>query len=334
GRQGDPGGSKFFLSLEDDLMRIFGSERMDSMLRKLGLEEGEAIFHPWINKALEKAQQKVEAHNFEIRKNLLRFDDVMNDQRKVIYRERIELISGEDVSEAVVEMREQTIEDLVPRYIPPKAYAEQWDIKGLHEEAMRLFGLDLPVVEWAKEEGIAEEEIRERIQDNVERRMAEKAARFGPELMRRAEKSLMLQILDQLWKDHLLSLDHLRQGIGLRAYAQRDPLNEYKREAFELFDAMLARFRETVTMTLAHVEIQAAAPPPEMPAPSQAPQVESREPALAHASNPGVNVRPRGNVAARERNPKDPASWGKVGRNEACPCGSGKKYKHCHGKVG
>ena len=333
GRQGDPGGSKFFLSLEDDLMRIFGSERMDSMLRKLGLEEGEAIFHPWINKALEKAQQKVEAHNFEIRKNLLRFDDVMNDQRKVIYRERIELISGEDVSEAVVEMREHTVEELVPRYIPPKAYAEQWDIKGLHEEVLRLFGLDLPIEEWAKEEGIAEEEIRDRIQDNVERRMAEKAARFGPDLMRRAEKSLMLQILDQLWKDHLLSLDHLRQGIGLRAYAQRDPLNEYKREAFELFDDMLARFRETVTMTLAHVEIQAAAPPPETPEASDAPRVESREPAMAHASNPAPNVRPRAQVAPAERNPRDPASWGKVGRNEACPCGSGKKYKHCHGKV-
>jgi len=334
GRQGDPGGSKFFLSLEDDLMRIFGSERMDSMLRKLGLEEGEAIFHPWINKALEKAQQKVEAHNFEIRKNLLRFDDVMNDQRKVIYSERIELISGQDVSEAVVEMREQTIEDLVPRYIPPKAYAEQWDIKGLHEEALRLFGLDLPIAEWAKEEGIAEDEIRERIQDNVERRMAEKAARFGPELMRRAEKSLMLQILDQLWKDHLLSLDHLRQGIGLRAYAQRDPLNEYKREAFELFDDMLARFREMVTTTLAHVEIQAAAPPPEMPTPSQTQRVESREPAHAHAGAATPNVRPRAAVASRDRNPQDPASWGKVGRNEACPCGSGKKYKHCHGKVG
>ncbi|HEX9771216.1 MAG TPA: preprotein translocase subunit SecA, partial [Kiloniellales bacterium] len=262
GRQGDPGASKFFLSLEDDLMRIFGSERMDLMLRKLGLQDGEAIFHPWINKALEKAQQKVEARNFEIRKNLLRFDDVMNDQRKVIYRERIELMAATDVSDSVEEMREQVVKELVPRFIPARAYAEQWDVHGLHAEALRLFGLDLPVAEWAGEEGIAEEEIESRILDAVARKMAEKAVRFGPQLMRQAEKSLMLQILDQQWKDHLLSLDHLRQGIGLRAYAQRDPLNEYKREAFELFDDMLARFREMVVMTLAHVEIRLAEPPP------------------------------------------------------------------------
>ncbi|HJM60054.1 MAG TPA: preprotein translocase subunit SecA, partial [Alphaproteobacteria bacterium] len=231
GRQGDPGGSKFFLSLEDDLMRIFGSERMDLMLRKLGLKDGEAIIHPWINKALEKAQQKVEAHNFDIRKNLLRFDDVMNDQRKVIYAERIDLMASNSVADAVTEMREQVVEDMVPRFIPERAYAEAWDTKGLHDEVLRLFGLDLPIEAWAKEEGIAEEEIRTRILDYVKRRMAEKAARFGPDLMRQAEKSLMLQLLDQQWKDHLLSLDHLRQGIGLRAYAQRDPLNEYKREA-------------------------------------------------------------------------------------------------------
>ncbi|MDP6952849.1 MAG: SEC-C metal-binding domain-containing protein, partial [Alphaproteobacteria bacterium] len=327
GRQGDPGGSKFFLSLDDDLMRIFGSERMDLMLRKLGLQDGEAIIHPWINKALEKAQQKVEAHNFDIRKNLLRFDDVMNDQRKVIYAERIDLMATDSVADAVAEMREQVVEDMVPQFIPEKAYAEAWDTKGLHEEVLRLFGLDLPIEAWAKEEGIADEEIHVRILDHVERRMAEKAARFGPDLMRQAEKSLMLQLLDQQWKDHLLSLDHLRQGIGLRAYAQRDPLNEYKREAFELFDAMLSRFREVVTATLAHVELRAEPAPLTAPAAAQ----PAREPAQATAGGDGAPARRRS--AAPAPNPRNPASWGKVGRNEPCPCGSGKKYKHCHGKV-
>ena len=326
GRQGDPGGSKFFLSLEDDLMRIFGSERMDLMLRKLGLQDGEAIIHPWINKALEKAQQKVEAHNFDIRKNLLRFDDVMNDQRKVIYAERIDLMAADSVADAVAEMREQVIEDMVPTFIPEKAYAEAWDTKGLHEEVLRLFGLDLPIEAWAKEEGIADEEIRIRILDHAERRMAEKAARFGPDLMRQAEKSLMLQLLDQQWKDHLLSLDHLRQGIGLRAYAQRDPLNEYKREAFELFDAMLSRFREVVTATLAHVELRAEPAPLAAPAAAQ----PDREPASAGAYG---DAAPRRRSATPTPNPRDPSGWGKVGRNEPCPCGSGKKYKHCHGKV-
>jgi preprotein translocase subunit SecA len=331
GRQGDPGGSKFFLSLEDDLMRIFGSERMDTMLRKLGLEEGEAIFHPWINKALEKAQQKVESFHYESRKNILRFDDVMNDQRKVIYAERIDLMAAEDVSDSASDMRSQVIEDMIPSYIAEKAYAEQWDISGLHEEILRIFGLDLPLEEWAKEEGIAEAEIEERIKDHVERRMAEKAVRFGTSIMRQAEKSLMLQILDQLWKDHLLSLDHLRQGIGLRAYGQRDPLNEYKREAFEMFEAMLTRFRETVTTTLAHVEIQAA-PDPLAPPPDAA--QEHPEPASAMAGPNGAALAAPPRAAPAQRNPRDPSTWGKVGRNETCPCGTGKKYKHCHGKVG
>ena len=342
GRQGDPGASKFFLSLEDDLMRIFGSERMDGMLRRLGLEEGEAIYHPWINKALAKAQQKVEARNFEIRKNLLRFDDVMNDQRKVIYAERIDLMKAEDVSDAVAEMRAHVIDAIVARYIPESAFAEQWDTKGLHEEALRLFGLDLPIAEWAAEEGIADEEIRERLTDRVDRKMAEKAARIGAETMRRVEKSLMLQLLDQLWKDHLLSLDHLRQGIGLRAFAQRDPLNEYKREAFEMFDDMLDRFREAVTGTLAHVEVRVALPEPPAPAPAPA-AVENREPAFVGAGGgaplPGparganAALARRTRVAPGARDPHLPASWGKVGRNERCPCGSGLKYKHCHGKV-
>src|SRR5690606_2892414 len=223
--------SRFFLSLEDDLMRIFGSERMDTMLKRLGLKEGEAIVHPWINKALEKAQQKVEARNFEIRKNLLKFDNVMNDQRKVIYEQRKELMAAADLKEEVAGMRHQVISDLIARYIPEKAFAEQWDVKGLHEEVLRVFGLDLPFDAWAKEEGIANEAMEERLTEAVDRKMAEKAANTGPELMRAIEKSLVLQILDQNWKEHLLGMDHLRQAVSLRAYAQRDPLNEYKREA-------------------------------------------------------------------------------------------------------
>ncbi|HYD68860.1 preprotein translocase subunit SecA, partial [Azospirillum sp.] len=256
GRQGDPGASKFFLSLEDDLMRIFGSERMDGILQKLGLQEGEAIIHPWINKALEKAQQKVEAHHFEIRKNLLRFDNVMNDQRKVIYEQRHEIMEAEDVAESIKEMRHQVISLMVNKCIPANSYSEQWDMAALHEEVNRILGLDLPVADWAKEEGIAEPEIEERIHEAADRKYAEKVANYGAELMRSAEKSLLLQILDQEWKDHLLQLDHLRQGISLRAYAQKDPLNEYKREAFELFDDMLSRLRESVTAVLMHVEVR------------------------------------------------------------------------------
>ncbi len=336
GRQGDPGASKFFLSLEDDLMRVFGSERMDGMLRRLGMEEGEAIFHPWINKALAKAQEKVEARNFDIRKNLLRFDDVMNDQRKVIYAERIDLMADHDVSDAAQEMRRHVIENLVSRYIPENAFAEQWKVDSLHEEALRIFGLDLPFAEWAAEEGIADEEIRERLIDSVDRKMAEKAARIGPDSMRQVEKSLMLQLLDQLWKDHLLSLDHLRTGIGLRAFAQRDPLNEYKREAFEMFEDMLERLREAVTHTLAHVELRA--PPPELFAAVRAraaPQMsEQREPVLAGADAPApAPATARSRIPQVQRNPNLPESWGKVGRNQPCPCGSGKKYKHCHGRL-
>ncbi|HEX6956357.1 MAG TPA: preprotein translocase subunit SecA, partial [Ferrovibrio sp.] len=259
GRQGDPGASKFFLSLEDDLLRIFGSERMDSMLQRLGLQEGEAIIHPWINKALEKAQQKVEARNFEARKYVLKFDDVMNDQRKVVYEQRREIMNAPDVQDMVAHMRAEVINDMVARCIPPGALPDQWDTAGLHEECLRLLGLDLPIADWAKEEGIAEAEIRERIEEATNRKLAEKAANVGPELMRMAEKSLLLQILDHAWKEHLLSLDHLRQGINLRAYAQRDPLNEYKREAFELFESMLAQLRQQVTSMLCHLEFRVQA---------------------------------------------------------------------------
>ena len=335
GRQGDPGASVFFLSLEDDLMRIFGSERIDGMLTKLGLEEGEAIVHPWVNKALEKAQQKVEARNFEIRKNLLKFDDVMNDQRKVIYEQRKGLMESEDVSEEVTHMRIDIIEGVVARCIPPKAYAEQWDTDLLHEEILRIVGLDLPIQDWANEEGIADEEIRERLIDAANRKMAEKAANYGPEVMRSVEKSLLLQLLDQLWKEHLLTLDHLRQGIGLRAYAQRDPLNEYKQEAFNLFEEMLDSLRERVTQVLCHVELQMGDEDQKIFSQSDQEMHEGRtDPAFAQDEDEQRTI-PRlpttGRKASTNVDPNDPSTWGRVSRNAACPCGSGKKYKHCHG---
>ena len=341
GRQGDPGASKFFLSLEDDLMRIFGSERIEGMLAKLGLEEGEAIVHPWVNKALEKAQEKVEARNFEIRKNLLKFDDVMNDQRKVIYEQRKELMDVEDVSATITDMRQEVIDDLVTRFIPEKAYAEQWNAAGLHTEAMRVLGVDLPIEDWVKEEGIADAEIRERLVDAGARKAAEKVANFGPDIIRNVEKSVLLQILDQVWKEHLLTLDHLRQGIGLRAYGQRDPLNEYKREAFNLFQEMLSSLRERVISVLSHVELQIM-PTQEMFQPRQSfDMVETRDdPAFAlegAEAAPAAGLPPpeplRRRQAAATVDPDDPATWGRVPRNAPCPCQSGRKYKHCHGKV-
>jgi preprotein translocase subunit SecA len=358
GRQGDPGASKFYLSLEDDLMRIFGSERIDSMLQKLGLEDGEAIVHPWVNKALEKAQGKVEERNFEIRKNLLKFDDVMNDQRKAIYEQRKDLMNAETVTEDINDMRHQVIEDMVSAHIPEKAYAEQWDMAGLHEEVLRVLGMDLPVADWAKEEGIADAEIIGRLTEMSNRAMAEKAVNFGPDVMRTVEKSLLLQLLDQTWKEHLLTLDHLRQGIGLRAYGQRDPLNEYKSEAFDLFSAMLENLRETVTQTLIHIELQFEPTEEDLYPQSDQEMIETREdPAfqgqeptpeqLAMMSEGEKNFlalekvagdRPmtapmRSREAANVLDPDDEATWGRVSRNQTCPCGSGKKYKHCHGKL-
>jgi len=361
GRQGDPGASKFFLSLEDDLMRIFGSDRLDGMLRKLGLEEGEAIVHPWINKALEKAQRKVEERNFEIRKNLLKFDDVMNDQRKVIYDQRKELMQTEDVSQTVNGMRHEVIEDMVARCIPENAYAEQWDTDALHEEVLRITGLDLPVADWAAEEGIADEEIRTRLISAGDRKMAEKVANYGPELMRLAEKSVLLQVLDQTWKEHLLALDHLRQGIGLRAYAQKDPLNEYKHEAFNLFEQMTESLRETVTMVLCHMEISDTDPEDIAPHEEGAMFETRDDPAFAEDTPDLEGVHPAAQLQAMDSgpqifpanadpadvpagwrlheplgrwiDPEDPETWGKVPRNAPCPCGSGEKYKRCHGKV-
>ncbi|MBZ9671655.1 preprotein translocase subunit SecA [Mesorhizobium sp. ES1-3] len=336
GRQGDPGRSKFFLSLQDDLMRIFGSERMDGMLQKLGLKEDEAIIHPWINKALEKAQKKVEARNFDIRKNLLKYDDVSNDQRKVVFEQRIELMDGEGLSETIAEMREGVIDEIVAKAIPENAYAEQWDVAGLKAEVAEFLNLDLPVEDWAKEEGIAEDDIRERIAAAAADAAKERADRFGPEVMTYVERSVVLQTLDHLWREHIVNLDHLRSVVGFRGYAQRDPLQEYKGEAFELFQAMLGNLRQAVTAQLMRVELvrQAAeAPPPEAPdmfgshidGTTGENDFEGGETALL--------VRPEQNVivAPEDRDPNNPATWGKVGRNEACPCGSGKKYKHCHG---
>jgi preprotein translocase subunit SecA len=336
GRQGDPGASKFFVSLEDDLMRIFGSERMDGMLQKLGLKEGEAIIHPWINKALEKAQQKVEARNYEIRKHLLRFDDVMNDQRKVVYQQRREIMSSPDVAAMIVDMRHETIERMVTRFLPENSLPDQWDMAGLQSEIGRLLNLDLPVADWAKEEGIAEDNIRERVTEAADAKMAQKAANYGAELMRLAERSLLLQILDQTWKEHLLSLDHLRQGINLRAYAQRDPLNEYKHEAFVLFQEMLGHLREAVTSVLCHVELRVQRPEEQAPPTAPVPEpprprmIETREdPAWAGAAQEGdVAVAPRPTSQQAAASP-----WAKTPRNAPCPCGSGKKFKHCHGRV-
>jgi len=372
GRQGDPGNSRFFLSLQDDLMRIFGSERMDGWLQRLGLKEGEAVVHGWINKAIERAQKKVEERNYEIRKNLLKFDDVMNDQRKVIYAQRIDIMKTDDVSEQIKDYREETVESIVEEFIPEGAYAEQWDIDGLHTRIMAVFGLDLPVKEWAAEEGIADQEIYERILDAVDKRMAEKAAEYTPELMRIAEKSILLQILDQQWKEHLLQLDHLRQAVNLRAYGQKDPLIEYKREAFEMFQVMLAGLKETTVGALAHLEIELDADPDsllphgddqnwettgpglgdgefapfglqpmgsledmarmaDMGAPDQGDPLDF-DPEYSNG-NGGVIAPVRSRQASATIDPNDPSTWGKVPRNAPCPCGSGKKYKHCHGKM-
>ncbi|HUZ74989.1 MAG TPA: preprotein translocase subunit SecA [Stellaceae bacterium] len=325
GRQGDPGASKFFVSLEDDLMRIFGSERMDGMLQRLGLKPGEAIIHPWVNKALEKAQQKVEARNYEIRKHLLRFDDVMNDQRKVVYQQRREIMSAQDISATIVDMRHEVVDAVVDRTIPANALPDQWDVAALHADCLRLFNVDLPFAEWAKGEGVGDAEIRERIIQAADEKMAGKAVTYGADIMQLAERSLLLQLLDQIWKDHLLSLDHLRQGINLRAYAQRDPLNEYKAEAFQLFQQMLNSLREQVTSVLCHVELRVERPEPAPMPQRPARMIEGREdPAAGMDGGNGAEAVAAATVAV--------APWARTPRNAPCPCGSGKKYKHCHGR--
>jgi preprotein translocase subunit SecA len=354
GRQGDPAASKFFLSLEDDLMRIFGSDRLDSMLQRLGLEEGEAITHPWVSKALERAQIKVEARNYEIRKHLLKYDDVMNDQRKVIYELRRDLMTSEDAKDIIEGMRLDVIDDIVTRFIPHGTYSEQWEVHAMHEECMRLFGLNLPISDWVQEEGIADEEVKARITRATEELLQKKEERFTPELMRVAEKSLLLRILDTVWKDHLHSLDHLRQGINLRAYAQRDPLNEYKSEAFNLFEAMLGQLRETVTGVICHFNIDVDTNADEV-RDSTLGKAKQKQQGIhyGHPQAAEQSIIPGGGPLEEEPAPAsmaqnrllkreeamraspdvDPSKWGDVKRNAPCPCGSGLRYKHCHGKV-
>lgn len=322
GRQGDPGASKFFLSLEDDLMRIFGSERLDSMLVKLGLKEGEAITHPWINKALEKAQSKVEARNYDMRKHLLKYDNVMNEQRKAVYELRREFMQDVDVSEMLQGMQEDVVNSLILSCIPPKAYPSDWDIAGLHEEIRRIFGLDLPVEKWASEEGIADQEIKRRLEDEIEKQIRSKLSNVEQDVLKRLQKSVLLRLLDQHWKDHLLSLDHMRQGINLRAYAQRDPLNEYKHEAFKMFEAMLDRLKENVISVLCHFHFEPEDLMNIMPAEPMHTHETRQDPALQQHVEEVENF-----------NPTDSATWTHLPRNAPCPCGSGKKYKYCHGKL-
>ncbi|THD48957.1 MAG: preprotein translocase subunit SecA [Bradyrhizobium sp.] len=344
GRQGDPGRSKFFLSLQDDLMRIFGSDRMDAMLKRLGLKDDEAIVHPWINKALEKAQQKVEARNFDMRKNVLKFDNVMNDQRKVIFEDRRKMMALESLESSIAEMRAGVVDDLITRHIPPDAYPEAWDVAGLKQEVAEKLNLDLPVDEWAKEEGIGEEEMAERLEKATNEAYSERVARNTPEAMRYVEKQVILQSLDHLWREHLVTLDHLRQVIGWRGMAQRDPLNEYKSEAFELFRGLIAQWHEAVTAQMMRIEVRFQQPEPPPPMQFQHLEPAAGENDAGFGAGP-VGVDPFAGVAVAatsapalaavaERDPNDPATWGKIGRNELCPCGSGKKYKHCHGTLG
>ncbi|MCF8880770.1 preprotein translocase subunit SecA [Hyphobacterium sp. SN044] len=329
GRQGDPGKSRFFISVEDDLLRIFAPERLDTIMRTLGLKEGEAIEHPWMSKALETSQKKVEQRNFDMRKNVLKYDDVMNDQRKAIFEQRIEFMSDTDLSDVVKDMRHQAAEDLVEAHIPPKAFADQWDIEGLHEKVLNTFGLDLPIAEWAAEEGIADEEIRDRITEAADKSYAEKVAEVGPELMRRVEKYELLRTIDDNWREHLQQLDALRSVIGLRGYAQRDPLNEYKTEAFNLFEHLLESLREEFTRRIMGIRIQMQQRP-------QAPQPPRQMQAIHTDPKTGQNEMASASDALgdhSEIDPDNPATWGKVPRNSPCPCGSGKKYKHCHGAL-
>ncbi len=338
GRQGDPGASKFYLSLEDDLMRIFGSERMENILTKLGLRNGEKIAHPWISTALEKAQQKVESRNFDMRKNLLKFDNVMNNQRKVIYEQRREIMAASDVSETVRDLRHEVIHALVTQAIPPHSYPEQWDLQGLNDRVKELLALELPILDWGKEDGTAEAEIEERIAKAADEKMAHKAATIGLDNMHRAEKAALLGLLDQAWKDHLLALDQLRQGIHLRGYGQRDPLNEYSREAFGLFQLMIDHVREQVTSILMHAELRlptleeyVARRRQELDALHGLPpeDAEGDGAAIAEAQRRHLAHRP----TQHNFNPSDPDTWTNTPRNAPCPCGSGKKYKHCHGAV-
>ena len=337
GRQGDPGNSKFFISLQDDLMRIFGSDRMGGMFQKMGMQEGEAIVHPWLSKALERAQKKVEARNFDMRKNTLKYDDVMNDQRKEVYAHRREFMAQDDVSAIVAEAQDDVTDTLVARHIPEKSFAEQWDVDGLTQQVHKVFGLDLPIADWAREDGMDAEGVAERISQAVTQSHAARAANIGPDLMRFIEKQILLTTYDAVWKEHLHALDQLRQGIGLRAYGQKDPLNEYKHEAFQLFTFMLEEMRQRVVSLMAHVEVS----PPPMEDPFADTAAIHADPEVAgYASEPGTGLTPGAApemavpIGGSAIMPDDPSSWGETPRNAPCPCGSGKKYKHCHGQLG
>jgi len=329
GRQGDPGRTVFFLSLEDDLMRIFGSDRLDKVLRGLGMKEGEAIVHPWVNKSLERAQAKVEGRNFDMRKQVLKFDDVMNDQRKVIFSQRFEIMGTEDLSEIVGDMRHEVIDDLIDQYMPPKSYADQWDTEGLYAQVIERLNLDVPVMEWCAEDGVDDEQVRERLSKATDEQMAKKAVDFGPDAMRNIEKQVLLQTIDAKWREHLLRLEHLRSVVGFRGYAQRDPLNEFKNEAFQLFESMLDSLRADVTQQLARVRPLTEEEQAQMLAQYQAQQAAAAEAAkrveLAKEADPEKAL--PGFVE------DDPSTWGNPGRNDQCPCGSGKKFKHCHGRL-
>ncbi|WP_411889525.1 preprotein translocase subunit SecA [Yoonia sp. SDW83-1] len=325
GRQGDPGRSSFFLSLEDDLMRIFGSERLDKVLSGLGMKEGEAIEHPWVNKSLERAQSKVEGRNFDIRKQLLKFDDVMNDQRKVIFSQRREIMEASDLSEIVQDMRHQVIDDLVAEYMPPKSYADQWDTEGLYAAVIRDIGVDAPVMEWAEEEGVDDDVMRERLEEASDKFMEEKTAAFGPDAMRSIEKQLLLQTIDAKWREHLLTLEHLRSVVGFRGYAQRDPLNEYKTEGFQLFERLLDGLRVDVTQKLGQIRPMSEEEQAKLIA-----QLREQQQRAAAQVAPSLE---KPETAADGFDENNPETWGNPGRNDSCPCGSGKKFKHCHGRL-
>ena len=332
GRQGDPGKTCFFLSLEDDLMRIFGSERLDKVLSTLGMEEGEAIIHPWVNKSLERAQSKVEARNFDIRKQLLKFDDVMNDQRIAIFEQRLDIMRADDQTEIIDDMRNDVIDDLINIHIPPKSYPDQWDLDGLKGALRDGMNLDLPVKDWANEEGVDDELLTQRIEDAANSMMTEKTKAFGKEAMQQVEKQLLLQTIDTKWREHLITLEHLRSVVGFRGYAQRDPLNEYKNEAFQLFERLLNGLRYDVTKQLSMVrpltdeerKAMVAKFLDEQKKLQVAPKIENTETTKSNSKLP---------LGAKTPPEQMPTGWQSTGRNEICPCGSGKKFKHCHGRL-
>ena len=328
GRQGDAGRTSFYLSLEDDLMRIFGSGRLDKVLKTLGLEEGEAIVHPWVNKSLERAQAKVEGRNFDIRKQLLKFDDVMNEQRKVIFTQRRDIMEAEDLSEITADMRDQVVDDLIDQFLPPNSYADQWDTEGLHKAVLEHLGLDAPVVAWGEEEGVDDEQMRERLIEASDALMAQKTEAFGPENMRSIEKQLLLQAIDGKWREHLLTLEHLRSVVGFRSYAQRDPLNEYKNEAFQLFESMLDSLRNEVTQKLSMIRPMTDEEREQMLA-----DIAAQQQAATQSAELEALPTPTAEAIENGFDEEDQSTWGNPGRNEPCPCGSGKKFKHCHGRL-